>query len=191
MVSTTSQIMERNMNITQLKEALPSYAKDIKLNLSNVLSEEGSPDLTQKQIWMIASSAAVATRNPQVMASILVESLQYLTPEEVEAAKAAAVIMAMNNIYYRFTHMMSDKSYAGMPAKLRMNVIANSGADKIDFELSSLAVPAMNGCGMCMESHAHHITEAGISNQAVQSAVRIAAVLQAAAVALESMISSN
>lgn len=179
------------MDMTQLKEALPGYAKDIKLNLSSVLTEEGSPDLSVKQIWIVATAVACATRNPQVMRSVFAAAAAHLTEQERDASKAAAVIMAMNNIYYRFTHMMSDKSYASLPAKLRMNVMANPGIEKVDFELSSLAVSALNGCGMCMESHAHHITHAGASKQAVQSAVRIAAVLQAAAVALESVVSSD
>jgi alkyl hydroperoxide reductase subunit D len=89
--------------------------------------------------------------------------------------------MAMNNIYYRFAHLVSDKSYAGMPAKLRMNVIANSGIDKSDFELCCLAVSALNGCGMCMEAHTHELVKAGFSKQAIQSCVRIAAVMNAAA----------
>jgi alkyl hydroperoxide reductase subunit D len=92
--------------------------------------------------------------------------------------------MAMNNIYYRFVHLVSDKSFASLPAKLRMNIIANPGIDKLDFELSCLAVSAINGCGMCIDAHAKTLEQAGISKLAIQSAVRIAAVLNAAALSL-------
>ena len=95
------------------------------------------------------------------------------------------IIMAMNNIYYRFIHLASDKSYTSMPAKLRMNVIANPGIDKSNFELNCLAVSAINGCGMCMDAHAHELNKAGISKLAIQSTVRIAAVVNAVAQAME------
>ncbi len=61
--------------------------------------------------------------------------------------------MAMNNVYYRFTHLAGNQEYRNMPAKLRMNVIGATGIDKIDFELFSLAVSAINGCGMCIDAH--------------------------------------
>jgi alkyl hydroperoxide reductase subunit D len=109
---------------------------------------------------------------------------QTLSDAHVYAAKAAATIMAMNNIYYRFVHLVSDKDYASMPANLRMNVIGNSGVDKVDFELMSLAVSAINGGGMCMEAHVHEASKSGISKQGVQSTIRIASVIHATAQAL-------
>lgn len=175
------------MSIEQLKNALPEYAKDIKLNLVSVLTEEGAPDLSQKQIYGIALAAAYAAKNSTVIASISNEVRQTLSDIEINATKAAAIIMAMNNIYYRFTHLVSDKSYSSMPAKLRMNIIGNPGMSKIDFELICLAVSTINGCGMCIDAHTHELQQAGISKQAIQSAVRIAAVLNAAAMGVEMM----
>ena len=175
------------MSIEQLKNALPDYAKDIKLNLAAVLTEEGVPDLNQKQIYGIALAASFTTKNASVIAAILNAANNYLSEAEINASKAAATMMAMNNIYYRFIHLVSDKSYASMPAKLRMNVIGNPGINKIDFELICLAVSAINGCGMCIDAHAHELTRAGVSQQAIQSAVRIAAVLNAAAMGMETM----
>ncbi len=113
------------------------------------------------------------------------QAADILSAEEINAAKAAATIMAMNNVYYRFTHTMTDQSYSTMPAKLRMNVMANPGTDKITFELASLAASAINGCGMCMNAHAAQLEKAGISKLAIQSAVRIASVINAAAFAKE------
>src|SRR3546814_12674734 len=69
------------------------------------------------------------------------------------AARAAAAVLAMNNVYYRFVHLASNQEYAKMPAKLRMNVIGSPGIATADFELFSLAVSAMNGCGACIDSH--------------------------------------
>ncbi len=93
--------------------------------------------------------------------------------------------MAMNNIYYRFVHLASNKEYATMPARLRMNVIANPGVDKADFELWSLAVSAINGCGACIDAHEKVLTEAGVAAATIQTAVRFAAIIQSVAVAIE------
>ncbi|VVC76629.1 Alkyl hydroperoxide reductase AhpD [Aquicella siphonis] len=173
------------MNLENLKNELPDFAKDIKLNLSSVLSETGSPDLNQKQIDSIALASAYATRNTDVIAAATAHGSAGLTAEDIYAAKAAATIMAMNNVYYRFTHTMSDPDYAAMPAKLRMNVMATPGMDKILFELNSLAVSAINGCGKCMNAHAEQLEKSGTSKQAIQSAIRIASVIHAAALARE------
>jgi alkyl hydroperoxide reductase subunit D len=173
------------MSIEQLKNQLPDFAKDIRLNLSMVLLEEGAPDLSLKQLLGVALASAYATKNAVVIAALLAEIKDQLAENEILAAKSAAAIMAMNNVYYRFTHLVGDKAYATMPAKLRMNVIGNPGVAKVDFELNCLAVSAINGCGMCLEAHAHELTKVGVSKLAIQSAVRIASVVNAAAFGVE------
>jgi alkyl hydroperoxide reductase subunit D len=130
-------------------------------------------------------ATAYATKNPKIVMSILAEVRSYLTEEEITAAKSAATIMAMNNIYYRFIHLVSDKSFATLPAKLRMNVIGNPGIDKVNFELNCLAVSVINGCGLCIDAHTQELTKAGISKLGIQSSVRIAAVLNATAMGVE------
>lgn len=167
------------MSLEQLKTQLPDYAKDIRLNLSSVLTAEGAPDLTLNQIHGVALSSAYATRNQAVIEAIKGEVA--LSEAEQDAAKAAATIMGMNNIYYRFVHLVGDEEYKKMPAKLRMNVIGTPGIPKVDFELYSLAVSAINGCGMCIEAHNHEVLKAGVTKLGVQSAIRIAAVINASA----------
>lgn len=169
------------MSIEALKDTLGDYAKDVKLNLGNVLTTDGAPELTPNQIYGIALASAYATKNAAVVAAVMGEVAATLTEAEVTAAKAAASIMGMNNIYYRFVHLVGDKDYGALPAKLRMNVIGNPGIAKVDFELYSLAVSAINGCGMCMEAHVHEVSKAGVSKLGVQSSIRIAAVINAAA----------
>lgn len=173
------------MSIELLKSKLSDSAKDIKLNLSAVLNEDGTSDLNKKQINLIALASAYSTRNKEVIDSIHAEVSSDLSETEINAAKSAATIMAMNNVYYRFVHLATDKSFSTLPTKLRMNVIGNPGIDKLDFELSCLAVSAINGCGMCIDAHANELTKAGVSKVAIQSAVRIASVLNAAAVGVE------
>jgi len=108
-----------------------------------------------------------------------------LDAAQIDGAKAAAAIMAMNNIYYRFVHLVGDADYQTMPARLRMNVIGSPGIDKIDFEIYSLAVSAVNGCGLCIEAHEKQLRKHQVSREAIQSAIRIAAVVHAVAVTLE------
>jgi len=171
------------MTLEALKDSLDDSAKDTKLNLGTVLTTDGAPDLTQNQILGIALASAYSTRNNAVIDAIRTEAA-VLSEAELKAAKAAATIMAMNNVYYRFVHLVSDKEYGKLPAKLRMNVIGNSGIAKVDFELYSLAVSAINGCGMCMDAHVHEVEKAGVSKVGVQSAIRIASVVNSLAQAL-------
>lgn len=173
------------MNLEQLKTDYPDFAKDIKLNLGSILSETGAPGLTQKQIAGAALASAFAARNQDVITAITQFAETELTAEEINGIKAAATIMAMNNIYYRFTHSMADESYAAMPAGLRMTVMANPGIDKISFELAAIAVSVINGCSKCMNAHAAQLEKHGINKQAIQSTVRIASVINAAALARE------
>jgi alkyl hydroperoxide reductase subunit D len=170
------------MTLETIRAALPDYARDLKLNLSSVLSV---PTLTEQQIWGTALASAIVARNPDLLVAIEAEARTHLAPAAVAAAKSAAAIMGMNNIYYRFTHLVAKPDYRTMPAKLRMNVIANPGVDKVDFELWSLSVSAINGCGMCLEAHEREVTGKGLSREAVQDAVRIASVIHAVAVTLE------
>lgn len=169
------------LTIESLKSALPEYAKDLKLNLSSLAAE---PSLSEQQRAGSFVASAIAARNPDVIAAVLSEYASTLTPAALTAAKAAAAIMAMNNIYYRFTHLVENQDYRTMPARLRMNVIGNPGVDKVDFELWSLAVSAINGCGMCVSAHEREVRKHGLSADAVQAVVRIAAVVHAVAVVL-------
>jgi alkyl hydroperoxide reductase subunit D len=168
-----------------IRDSLPDYARDLKLNLGSVLAATGAPGLNEKQIWAVAVASAIASRN--VGFAKQVEELAAGTLDEayLTAARSAAAIMGMNNIYYRFLHLVEDSEYAQMPARLRMNVIGNPGIDKVDFELLSIAVSAVNGCGMCIVAHEKTLRKHEVSREAIQSAVRIAATIHAVAGVLE------
>lgn len=170
------------MNLETLKNRLPDYAKDLKLNLSSLAME---PSLSEQQRAGTFIACALASRNAETTRAIMGEFASKLSPEALDAARAAASIMAMNNIYYRFTHLASQPDYKQMPAKLRMNVIGKPGVEKADFELWSLAVSAINGCGMCIDAHDKILRNAGITAEQIQSAVRIASVVHAVAATLD------
>jgi alkyl hydroperoxide reductase subunit D len=173
------------MTLNEIKSAIPDYAKDLRLNLDSVLSEAGAPGLSSKQIALIALSSAIASRHEPLTAALANEASAHASAQETNGARTAAALMAMNNVYYRFTHLVADSEYQTQRASLRMNAMANPGCDKIDFELCSLAGSAINGCGMCMDSHEKNLRKHGLSALAVQSAVRIAAVVHGVAVTLE------
>jgi alkyl hydroperoxide reductase subunit D len=170
-----------------LRDALPDYARDLKLNLGSVLSPSGAPGLGERQIWAVAVGAAEASRNPALAAAIAALAEPHLDAAYRTGARAAAAIMGMNNVYYRFLHLVEDPEYGRLPARLRMSVIGNPGMDKLEFELVCLAVSAINGCGSCLAAHERQVRQQGLSREAVQSAVRIAATVHAVARVLESV----
>ena len=170
------------MSLDALRESLPAYAKDLSLNLSSLANETL---LNDQQKWGTFVASAYAVGTPAVIKAVdAAAAAAGLSPEAATAAKAAAAIMGMNNVYYRFTHLVGG-DYPNLPAKLRMNVMARPGVEKVDFELWSLAVSAINGCGMCMEAHEKVVLHGGLSKEAVQAAVRIAAVVHAVAGVLD------
>src|SRR5262245_14507844 len=164
------------------QEQPPRARQGLKLNLA-ALASETVLDEEKKAGTFIAS--AIASRNGEVIRAVLEEFAPRLEPAALKAAQAAAAVMAMNNVYYRFTHLVENEEYARLPARLRMNVMANPGTSKENFELWSLAVSAVNGCGRCLAAHERVLRASGLSAEQVQAAARIAAVVHGVAVTLE------
>jgi alkyl hydroperoxide reductase subunit D len=173
-------------SLEHIREALPGYARDLQLNLGSVLTPAGAPGLSERQIWAVALASASASRNAAFSRDLQAIAAQHLDAAHVSAAHAAAAIMTMNNVYYRFLHLVEDPECAKLPARLRMNVIGSPGIAKADFELLALAVSAINGCGSCVVAHERALRAHGLTREAVHSAVRIAATVHAAARVLES-----
>ena len=170
------------MSLQNLRDRLPEHAKDIKLNLQSVL-QPGS--LSAAQRWGVAIASAVAARNAELRDAILADAALEVDAAVIDDALAAAALMAMNNVYYRFRHFMGESAYSSKPARLRMNRIARPATSKADFELFCLAVSAINGCETCVRSHEKAVLDGGLTDEHVHDAVRIAATIHAAAVALE------
>jgi alkyl hydroperoxide reductase subunit D len=170
------------MNLQQIRDHIPEHAKDIKLNLETVLTPEGLPGLTAAQTAGIALACAYAVEESGLIEAI--RSDLPLTDETIAAAKSAAVIMAMNNVYYRSMHLIEDKEISKLPARLRMNVIGKPGIEKQDFELMCLAVSAISGCGMCLNAHIQEVRKHGVTNEGIHSGIRIASVINAARLTL-------
>jgi len=172
------------MTLEILKDRLPDYAKDIKLNFSSMLN---NTLLTQQQLWGAILVSAIASRNNHLLEAVRLEAKEKLSEAAISAAGAAAAIMAMNNIYYRFTHLAENTEYRQLSAGLRMNILANPGVDKVDFELWSLAVSIINGCGMCIDAHERQLRQHSISTEQIQFVAKVAAIVHSMAVTLEAI----
>jgi lipoyl-dependent peroxiredoxin subunit D len=168
------------MSVENLKAALPEYAKDLKLNLGSITR---SAVLNDEQLWGTLLASAAATRNAQVLAEIGAEAADNLSAEAYHAALAAASIMGMNNVFYRGRGFLGGR-YDDLRAGLRMNVIANPGVDKVNFELWSFAVSSINGCSHCVVAHEHTLREAGMTREGVLEALKAAAIISGVAQAV-------
>jgi len=169
-------------NLDAIRETLPDLAKDIKLNLQAVLSESS---LSPEQRWGVAIASAAAARQPGLRDAVVADARAAVPEAVVEDALAAAALMGMNNVYYRFRHVVGKPVYSEKPARLRMNRIARPATSKADFELFSLAASAINGCEACVRSHEQAVIDGQLSEDQVHDAIRIAATMHAAAIALE------
>ena len=172
-------------SLEEIRGSLADAHKDTRLNLSSVIE---SNSLTPEQRWGVAVACAYAARNERLKEAILEEAKKALPNAEpvLEDARAAASLMGMNNVYYRFRHMVGKESYSTKRPGLRMNRMAQVQTNKVDFELVCLAVSAINGCEMCVQSHEKVVIDGGLTEDQVHDAVRIASVIHAAAVGLES-----
>ncbi len=171
------------MSLDQLVEGIPAYAKDLKLNFSSLVRQQ--TELSPQQLWGTVVACAIASRNPELLGAALSEAAPMLSSQALEAAKAAAAVMGMNNIFYRFIHLVKNEKYATMPARLRMNVIRTHGVEQADFELWCTAVSAINGCAACVDSHEQALRQKGLSEEQVIAAIRVASTIHALACVLD------
>jgi alkyl hydroperoxide reductase subunit D len=174
--------VEAPITMQAIRERIPDYAKDLRLNLDVIPKVES---LTPQQLWGTALASALATRNDDLVRAVADEARAHLDESAFGAARTAAALMGMNNVYYRSLHLVSNPEYGSMPARLRMQAIGNPGVDRLDFELYCLAVSAVNGCGKCLDSHEAEVRKRGATALAVQDAIRVAAILNAVAGVLD------
>lgn len=166
-----------------IREWLPEHAKDIRVNLQLVME---TSSLSEVQRWGVAVATAAASRQPDLCSSIITAARQHVPESVVEDALAAAVLMGMNNVYYRFRHLVGKETYSKKRAGLRMQRLAQPATgNRLDFEVYCLAVSAVNACEACIRAHEQTVVVGGLSDDQVHDAVRIAAVIHAAAVAFE------
>jgi alkyl hydroperoxide reductase subunit D len=171
-------------SLDALRDTLPDELKDIRLNLSSVLAGE---NLQPAQALGVALSSARFLKSTPLTAALesdLRAGLGDAAGPVISDAVAAAGLMAMNTVYYRFRHMLGKESYEARPPRLRMSRMAQPATSKLDFELMSLACAALAGCELCIQNHEASLVHLGLSEDACHDAVRIAAVVSAAACGL-------
>ncbi|MDZ4796687.1 MAG: carboxymuconolactone decarboxylase family protein [Bryobacteraceae bacterium] len=170
------------MSFDSYLDSIPHYARDIRINMGNVLKQT---ELTPAQLWGTAVASAVASRNAATIRAIEAEAVNYVPDAVIDAARTAAALMAMNNVYYRFLHLVEGDRYGNIPARLRMQGLRTHGTDQADFELWCTAVSAINNCPACVASHERVVREKSLTEEQVAAAIRIAAVIHAASTALD------
>ena len=166
------------MSIETIVNLIPDYAKDLKQNLNSVLLQ---PELTETQIWGVAYASALATKNQKLIEHIAALAEQKLSKEALDAAKLAAALMAMNNIFYKFPTLVGKEQYFKIPANLKMTGLRSHGHNQHDFELYALAVSVINSCVYCIQVHEKKLIQGGISEEQIIASVRIAAVIHGVA----------
>lgn len=160
--------------VGELGDRLGESTKDLRLNISNVLKNSSLDEL---QRYSVALSSAYFLHAGELAEALRTEAADRLTEDAVEDAKAAAAIMAMNTVFYRFRHMIQKKSYQKRPAGLRMNRMMRPATSKALFELCSLACAALAGCEMCIRSHEESVLAQGLGEEHVHDTIRIASVV--------------
>ena len=172
------------MTMEELIGGLPAYAKDLRLNYSSLVKQNN--ELTPQQLWGTVVAAAIATRSVDLTAAAIREAQAAgLSDQALDAVKAAAAIMGMNNIYYRFQHLTKNEKYATLPSRLRMNVLRGHGVEAVDFELWCLVVSAVNACDKCVDSHERVLREKGATEELINAAVRVTSVIHAIGVVVD------
>ena len=167
--------------VEQIKEALPDYAKDCKLNLDAVINRSSLDPVLANGC---ALAAAMATGNGKLV-SFIQSSME--DTKERDAALTASAIMAQNNVWYPYVEMADDSNLKGLPAGLRMNAIAtHGGTTKINFESYSLAASIVGKCHFCVKAHYDTLRKEGLTVEQLRDIGRIAAVVNSVAKVLNS-----
>lgn len=161
-------------SLDDLKASLGDDTKDLRLNLGNVLD---NGDLQPVERWAVALASAYFLRAGELVEALTAAGSSHLTPAAIADARAAASIMGMNTVYYRFRHMVGKPSYSQRQAGLRMSRMGKPATSKGLFELASMACAVLAGCEACIKAHESSLLGEGYSEDKVHQAVRIAAVV--------------
>lgn len=163
--------------INELRNRLPDAGNDTKLNLESVLT----PDkLDAEQTWGVALASAYFLKDAALTDAVFADAQAAgLSEAAIDDAKAAAILMSMTTIYYRFRHMADNEAFAKIPPRLRMSRMAKPATNKANFELFSMACAALEGCEMCINAHETTMKQHDLTDDQVHDCVRIAAVINA------------
>jgi lipoyl-dependent peroxiredoxin subunit D len=161
--------------LNPIKDQIPDYAKDIRLNLDGTIARSS---LAPEDALGVALAAAFAAKS-----KVLVDAFKANTPQaEANAALTAAALMGMNNAWYPYVEMAEDAELKTMRAELRMNAYAtHGGVAKVKFEAYALSASIVGKCHFCVRSHYELLQKEGWTTQQLRDIGRIAATVNAAA----------
>jgi alkyl hydroperoxide reductase subunit D len=167
--------------VDQLKDTIPDYAKDTRLNFDAVIKRSSLP---AEEAEAVAVASAFATGNSKFWTWV---HSQIADRKEADAALTAASLMAMNNVWYPYVEMADDENLKGLPAQLRMNAIAShGGTTKARFEAYSLAASIVGKCHFCVKAHYETLKKEGYTTEQLRDIGRIASVITAVSRVLNS-----
>lgn len=169
--------------LDRLRDELPAYAAGLRLDLAAVVGTPGER-LTGPQHWGTVLAAAATVRAGTATPALAAAARAHLSPAAADAALGVASVLATSAVYFRARHFLHD-GYDDVRAGLRTRVTSSAGASTADVELWSVAVSAIVGCESCTTSHEAAARAAGLSREAVNDALRVAAVVHAVASTLE------
>ncbi|MEN7548314.1 carboxymuconolactone decarboxylase family protein [Rapidithrix thailandica] len=151
------------------------YLKDLRVNVNNALV---SDHISEKEIALLSISIAFTLKD-KALEEVFIQKAKEkeASGEEIAEAISCASLLSANNILYRFRHFTGKDKYNQLPARLKMNIMMRPVLGKEFFELISLAVSAVNGCEMCVNSHEKSLMELGSSEERIFDAVRLASVI--------------
>lgn len=158
-----------------IKDRMPEYAKDIRLNLDSTIARSS---LAPEDAIAVALAAAFAAKSKPLIDAFKAA----VPPAEGYAALTAATLMGMNNAWYPYVEMAGDADLKTQRAELRMNAYAShGGVAKAKFESYALAASIVGKCHFCVQSHFALLKQEGLTTQQLRDIGRIAAVVNAAA----------
>ncbi|WP_320051922.1 carboxymuconolactone decarboxylase family protein [uncultured Acetobacteroides sp.] len=158
-----------------LSQSSTKYLRDLKVNVKTALASEA---LGEKDALLIAYATAINNKNHPLQDALKAKALAAnATPDELAESAAIASLLSANNVLYRFRHFSDNKKYTELPARIRMNIMMSPVLGKECFELISLAVSAVNGCKVCVNSHEHSVRELGTNEERIFDAIRLAAIV--------------
>jgi alkyl hydroperoxide reductase subunit D len=162
--------------LNDIKERIPDYAKDVRLNLDAVIVRSSLPP---NEALGVALAAAYAAKSTALIEAI--GAAAELPGEDKTAALTAAALMGITNVWYTYVDYAADPELKGLQAQLRMNAYQNhGGVDKRRFELYALAASIVGKCKSCIGSHYATLKQEGMTPTQLRDVGRIAAVIQGA-----------
>mgnify|MGYP001238141314 CR=1 FL=1 len=168
--------------IKDLKNAIPEFAKDIKLNFSSLIMNS---DYDEELVYGCAYASTLTIGNDEIIKVFHNECEKRFGLKFIESIKSTVIIMTLNNQWYKYRDSMPTAEMKIASQKMRVNIMATgAGLDKTLFESISLCISAINGCSFCVKAHSNLLLDNKMNKEYVLNIGRISSVISAISKAL-------